>query len=326
MMIRRRQFIKLVGLIGVWPLVPHAQGRIRTVGFLSDESPALGSAAFQVITKQLRELGYEEGRNIGFERRFADGKNDALSGLATELVRARVDVIVTVGTSATRAAKEATDTIPVIFSRIADPVALGLVAQLGRPEGNLTGVSVVTQDLAAKRLELLTSLIPGLNRVGVLLDPTFPSAPLELSEIESAARQLSIELYPIGIRRVEELDAAVHGVVVQRGQALFVVPALLFTEQQQRVADIAIKRRLPAMLSRREHVEAGGLMSYGVNYSTMYARAATYVDKILKGAKPGDLPVEQPTKLELVINLKTAKALGLAIPQSILLRTDEVIE
>jgi len=286
----------------------------------------LGSAAFQVITKQLRELGYEEGRNIGLERRFADGKNDALPGLAADLVRARVDVIVTVGTPATRAAKEATDTIPVIFSRIADPVALGLVAQLGRPEGNLTGVTVVTQDLAAKRLELLTSLIPGLNSVGVLLDPTFPSAPLELREIESAARQLRIELYPIGIRRAEELDAAVHGVVAQRGQALFVVPALLFTEQQQRVADIAIKSRLPTMLSRREHVEAGGLMSYGMNYSAMYARAATYVDRILKGAKPSDLPIEQPTHFELFINMKTAKALGLSVPPSLLARADELIE
>jgi putative tryptophan/tyrosine transport system substrate-binding protein len=325
--VRRREFIALVGSAAAWPLGVRAQPTAaQRVGFLSDESASLGPASFELITKTLRELGYVEGRNIVFERRYADDKNEALPGIAAELIRKGVDVIVTVGTPATRAAKNATNTIPIVFSRIADPVALGLVTQLARPERNLTGVTVITQDLAAKRLELLAGFIPGLKHAGVLLDPTFPSAPLELKEIESAARALNIELHQVGVRRVEELEAAVDAVARRGGQALFVVPGLLFTEQRQRIAEIAIKSRLPTMLSRREHVEAGGLMSYGMNYSEMYRRAATYVDKILKGAKPSDLPVEQPTKLELVINLKTAKALGLTIPQSILLRADEVIE
>jgi ABC-type uncharacterized transport system substrate-binding protein len=327
---KRREFITLLGGAAAgWPLAAGAQQQATTVqkvGFLSDESRTLGLAAFKVIAKALGELGYVEGRNIVFESRYSEDKNNLLPGLAAELVRMRVTVIIAVGTPATRAAKNATNSIPIVFSRIADPIALGLATSLARPGGNLTGVSLITTDLAAKRLEMLTEVVPGIKRVGVLWDPTFPSAPLELKEIERAASLLNIELEPLGVQRAEELDAAMHTLVERHGQALTVVPGLLFTEQRKRVAEVAIRNGLPTMLSRREHVEAGGLMSYGPNYSDMYRRAATYVDKILKGAKPADLPIEQPTKFELVVNLKTAQALGLTISREFQLRADEVIE
>jgi putative ABC transport system substrate-binding protein len=311
----------------VGPLAVEAQPtKAPRVGYLSDESGSLGSASFEPIAQGLRELGYLEGRNIVFENRYADGKPEVLPGLAAELVRLKVDVIVAVGTPATRAAKNATETIPIVFTRIADPVTLGLVASLARPSGNLTGVSVLTLDLAAKWLELLTEAMPGVRRVGVFWDPTFPPAALQLREIERAARLLNVELQPVEVRAAEEFEAAGRAVVGQRAQALIVVPALLFTEQRHRLAELAVQHRLPTMWYRREQVEAGGLMSYGTNFSAMYRRAATYVDKILKGAKPADLPVEQPMKLELVINLKTAKALDLTIPPTLLFQADEVIQ
>jgi putative ABC transport system substrate-binding protein len=328
-LMKRREFITLLGSAAVIrPGIARAQQStvVQRVGVLSDESHSLGSTVVELIAKTLHGLGYVEGRNIIFESRYADGKDNLLAGLVAELIRIRVSLIIAVGAPATRAARDATDTIPIVFSRIADPLALGLVTSLARPGGNLTGVSVNTQDLAAKRLEMLADLIPGIKRVGVLWDPTFPSAPLELKEIESAARVLNIEIQPSAARSVEELEAAVRAVVGQRGEALFVVPGLIFTEQRQLVAEIAIRSRLPTMLSRREQVEAGGLMSYGTNYSDMYRLAATYVDKILKGAKPSDLPVEQPTKFELAINLKTAMAVGITFPMTIQARADQVIE
>jgi ABC-type uncharacterized transport system substrate-binding protein len=309
------------------PLATEAQPtRVPRVGYLSDESSSLGLASFEPIVQGLRELGYLEGRTIVFENRYADSKPEVLPGLAAELVRLKVDVIVAVGTPATRAAKNATEIIPIVFTRIADPVALGLVASFARPSGNLTGVSVLTLDLAAKWLELLTEAIPGGRRVGVFWDPTFPPAALQLREIEQAARVLNLELQPVEVRAAEALEAAVRAVVGQGTQALLVVPALLFTEQRHRLAELAVQHRLLTMWYRREQVEAGGLMSYGTNFSDMYRRAAIYVDKILKGAKPADLPVEQPMKLELVINLKTAKAIGLTIPPTLLFQADEVIQ
>ena len=261
-----------------------------------------------------------------FESRYANGHDDLLPGLAAELVRKQVNVIFSVGTPATRAAKNATDSIPIVFSRIADPIALGLVKSLARPEANLTGVSVLTRELAAKRLQTVIQFIPGIKRVGVLFDPTFPPAPLELQEIERAASSLNIDLITMGVQRAEQLDAAVHNLMGQRVQALYIVPGILFTELRQRIAEITLENRIPTMFYRKEPVEAGGLMSYGPNFSDMYRRAAGYVAKILKGAKPGDLPVEEPDILELIVNLKTAKAIGLTVPQSLLIAADEVIE
>ncbi len=322
-----RCIVMLVLSLLVAPRAADAQPptKVPRVGYLSDESSSLGVASFEPIAQGLRDLGYVLGRNIVFEHRYADGKTNVLPGLAAELVRLKVDVIVAVGTPATRAAKSATRTIPIVFTRIADPVSLGLVASLARPSGNLTGVSVLTVDLAPKWLELLTEAIPGVRRVGVFWDPTFPPAALQLREIERAARVLNIGLQPVEVRAAEALEAAVRAVAARGTQALIVVPAVLFAEQGHRLAELAVQRRLATMWYRREPVESGGLMSYGTNFSDMYRRAATYVDRILKGAKPADLPVEQPATFELVINLKAAKALGLTIPQTVLQRADWVI-
>ena len=327
-MVSRRWFLRsLTASCLVAPYVAEAQpsGKVSRVGYLSDESSSLALASFLTITQGLRELGYVEGRNIVSERRYAQGRSEDLTGLAADLVRLNVDVIVAVGTPATRAVKSATRTIPIVFTRIADPVGLGLVTSLARPNGNLTGVSVLTSDLTAKWLELLTAAVPALKRVGIVQDPTFPPASLQLKEIERASQALNLELHVAEVRAAEAPEGAMRALIAQRVQALVVLPALL-TEQRHRLAVVAIQHRLPTMWYRRELVEAGGLMSYGTNFSEMYRRAATYVDKILKGAKPADLPVEQPTRFELVLNLKTAKALGLTIPPSLLLRADQVIE
>jgi len=326
---RRRDFIKVVACSAItWPLAARAQqpSSVPKIGFLTDESLSLGSVALKILANALSERGYTEGRNIVFEVRCANGHDDLLPGLAAELVRMQVNLIFAVGTPATRAAKNATDSLPIVFSRIADPVALGLVQSLAQPGANLTGVSVLTRDLAAKRLQMLVQFIPGIKRIGVLWDPTFPPAPLELREIERAAPSLNIDLVPIGMQHAEQLGEAVHDLMRQRVQALYIVPGILFTELRQRIAEIALENRIPTMFYRKEPVEAGGLMSYGPNFSDMYRRAAGYVAKILKGAKPGDLPVEEPDILELIVNLKTAKAIGLTVPQSLLIAADEVIE
>jgi len=325
---RRREFITLIGgVAATWPVTAHSQepSSVPKIGFLTDESLSLGSVALQILSNALSERGYAAGHNVSFENRYAN-EHDLLPGLAAELVRKQVNVIFSVGTPATRAAKNATDSIPIVFSRIADPIALGLVKSLARPEANLTGVSVLTRELAAKRLQTVIQFIPGIKRIGVLFDPTFPPAPLELQEIERAASSLNIDLITMGVQRAEQLDAAVHNLMGQRVQALYIVPGILFTELRQRIAEIALENRIPTMFYRKEPVEAGGLMSYGPNFSDMYRRAAGYVAKILKGAKPGDLPVEEPDILELIVNLKTAKAIGLTVPQSLLIAADEVIE
>jgi putative ABC transport system substrate-binding protein len=326
-MLNRRQFLAtlpmsaLVGPLRAWaqpPMTPR-------LGYLSDEPHAIGASSFEPIAQRLRELGYVEGQNIAFAHRYAEGKEWAFPGLAAELVRMKVNVIVTVGTSAARAAKHTTSTIPIVFTRVADPVALGLVAALARPGGNLTGVSTLTPDLAAKWLELLTDSIPGLKRVGVVWDPALPPAAILLKEVARAARALRIELHPVEVRAAEASDAAVRTLVAQRAQALLVVPALL-TEQRYRLAALATEHKLPTMWYRREFLSSGGLMSYDTNHAEMYRHAAVYVDKILKGARPADLPVEQPTTFEFVVNLRTAKALGLTLPPSLLVRADLVIE
>jgi putative tryptophan/tyrosine transport system substrate-binding protein len=242
------------------------------------------------------------------------------------LVGLQPDVILAIGTPATRAAKSATQTIPIVFARIADPVGLGLVSTLARPGRNLTGVSVMTRDLDAKRLELLVTTVPEARRVGALWDPSFPTAGPELQEIEGAARSLNVKIVPAEARGLGDFEPALRAVVEQHAGALIVVPSRIFTEHSQRLANMTIDAWLPTMFQRRENVEAGGLMSYGTNFPDMYRRVAAHVDKILRGAKPADIPVEQPTKFELVINMKTAKALGLTIPYTLLALADEVIE
>ena len=286
-------------------------GKVARVGLLSDESQSLMHAG---------------GHNFTWERRYSEGKNEVLSKLAADLVRLRIDVIVTFGTPATRAAKNATEAIPIVFARVGDPVGSGFVRSFARPEGNLTGVSNLQVELGAKRLELLRETVPGVTQVGVLWDPSFLPAAPELRQIEAAARSLGMEIQTVALQRPEEFEGALLALKRQRVGAVFVVGGLVFGEHRKRLADLAAKIRLPLMAWRRELVEAGCLLSYGPNNPEMYRRAASYVDKVLKGAKPADLPVEQPTQLELVINLKTATTLGLTIPRSLLLRADQIIE
>ncbi len=267
-----------------------------------------------------------EGQNIAIESRWAEGKYERLPGLAAEPVRLRVDVIVTAAVPAIRAAKEATRTIPVVMAAVVDPVATGLVASLARPGGNITGLSVMSPELVGKQLEMLRELAPKVSRVAVLWDPANPGNPPQLRAAELAARGLGMRLQLLEARSPREIDEAFAAMTRERAGALVVLVDILFGDQRARIANLAASRRLPAVYGLTEHVEAGGLMAYAPSFVDAYRRAASYVDKILRGANPGDLPVEQPTKFELVINLKTAKALGLTIPPSLLGRADEVIE
>jgi putative tryptophan/tyrosine transport system substrate-binding protein len=311
-----------------WSLSAGAQQptKVPHIGILSDESPVLAAKSLQPFAQGLRDLGYIEGQNIAFERRYAEETTDILPSLAAELVSLQPDVILAVGTPAAEAAKTATQTIPIVFTRAGDPIGSGLVSSLARPGGNLTGVSVQMRELAAKRLEFLITAVPGAKSVGVLWDPSFPPASPQLREIEGAARSLNREVVPVEVRVPDDFEPVVEALMARGARALIVVPSTIFSEHLQRLTDLAAKARLPAMFPRREFVQAGGLMSYGPTDTYKFRRAAALVDKILKGAKPSDIPVEQPTRFELVINLKTAKALSLTIPYTFLGRADEVIE
>jgi len=329
MRIGRTRLIAALSLgLFAWALAADAQQptKIPRVAVLSDETPALAAKFFEPFAQGLSDLGWIEGQNVTIERRYAEGDNRLLPYLATELVSLQPDVIVAVGTPAARAAKTATETIPIVFARIADPVGSGLVTALGRPGGNLTGLTSQSRELAAKRLELLIAAVASAKRVGVLWDPNFPPDRPQLTEIERAAPVLNLQLLLAEVRGPDDFETALRAMAEQRADALIVLPGEVFDANSQQIADLTAKARLPTMFQRRELVEAGGLMSYGPDYPDMYRRAAAYVDKILKGAKPADLPVEQPTKLELVINLKTAKALGLTMPYTLLGCADEVIE
>jgi putative ABC transport system substrate-binding protein len=310
------------------PLVIEAQptGKVPVIGMLDYGTPdAARLAWWKALREGLQELGYVEGRSIVFEARWAEGRVDRLPGLAAELVRLRVNVIVTGGGEAARAAKQATATIPIVMGSGADPVQLGLVANLAHPGGNVTGVTSLSSELIAKRLQLLRELLPKVSRVAVLSDET-PNSRMSVRDTEAGARILNIEIYSVGARDQNQLDRAVSSARRARADALMVIASPSLFIERRRIADLALKYRLPTAVGGREYAEAGGLFSYAVSYPDLFRRAAVYVDKILKGAKPADLPVEQPTKLALVINLKTAKALGLTIPQSLLQRADEVIQ
>jgi putative ABC transport system substrate-binding protein len=327
LVIDRQVFVGVLTLgILSTPLAAHAQTPRKTarIGYLSFRSgPSYLEEAFR---QGLRELGYFEGQNIAIEYRWADFKPDRASVLAEELVRLKVDVIVSTGggISAT-AAKRTTETIPIVFTA-GDPVGVGLVTRLNRPGGNLTGISLLAPQLNPNRLELLKGAVPGVSRVAVLANPVNLSTAEALKELEGAARALRVKLQVLTARERQEIDTAFATMARERVQALLVTSDPMFLAQRERIVDLAAKHRLPAIFGWRESAEAGGLMSYATNLADMYRRLATYVDKILKGAKPGDLPIEQPTTSELVINLKTAKALGLTIPPSLLGRADRVIE
>jgi len=309
------------------PLTTGAQaaGKVPRVGFLfyGSSEPSRELDAFR---QGLRELGYVEGQNITVEYRFASGQIERLPELAAELVRLKPDVIVTPGTPASLAAKQATRTIPIVFAGVADAVGAGLVTNLARPSGNITGLTSVSAELGGKRLELLKHMAPKASRMAVLYNPADRSNVLVLKELQDAAPALGLTLQPLEVQGPAEFEAAFVAMTRERAHALFGAAGILTFEHRKTVVDLAAKTRIPTMWGHRQFVEAGGLMSYAVNIYDQIRHAATYMDKILKGAKPGDLPVEQPTKYELVINLKAAKTLGLTIPPSMLARADEVIQ
>jgi putative ABC transport system substrate-binding protein len=315
----------IFGLVA-WSPSADAQQVTKIIGILSDETPSLGAKSFEPFAQGLRDLGWVEGQSVAFERRYAAGDNDRLASLADELVRLQPDVVFAIGTPAARAAKIATATIPIVFARSADPIGFGLVPTLARPGGNLTGLSDQMVETNAKRLELLVMAVPDAKRIGVLWGPSFLPNSTELGEIERAVRSLNREVVPVDVGDPDGLEPAFRRVAAQRLNALTVVAGTIFSEHLQQLVELITEARLPAMFPRKEFVQAGGMISYGPDDTYKFRRAAAYVDKILKGAKSADLPVEQPTKFELVINLNTTKALGLTLPLTLLARADEVIE
>jgi len=315
------------GVVVAWPLAARAQqpARLPTIGYVGANRPSVESQRIDVFVQRLRELGWIEGRTIAIEYRWAEGRNERFAEIAAEFVRLKVDVIVTVGTPAVVTAKEATSVIPIVFAGAGDPVGTGLVSSLARPGGNVTGLSLQTTDSVGKRLELLREVVPDLRRLAILADAGNPQGVLEMGEVQAAARGLGIEVAPLEIRRAEDITPAFDA-LKGRADALVVVAGPLVTTNRIRINILALGARLPTMHNLRGNVEAGGLMSYGANFPDLYRRAADYVDKIFRGTKPGDLPVEQPTKFDLIINVTTAKALGLTIPPKLLVRADGVIE
>jgi putative ABC transport system substrate-binding protein len=326
----RRTFLgTLAGSLFAAPLAAEGQpaGRVPRIAWLGGQARETAHPYVQAFQRGLKDLGWIEGQNIVIEWRFSGGRAELLPDLAAELVRLRVDLIVVPSSPTALAAKNATKTIPLVTVAVGDPVALGLVASLARPGGNITGLTnSVGPEIAGKQLELLKEVVPKVSRMAVLWNPNTRGNGLALRETEIAARALGLELQPLEARSLNDFDRAFAAMTAKRAGALLVLGDVMFSTHRNRLADLAAKNRLPAMSAARESVEAGWLMSYGPNTPELFRRAAAYVDKILKGAKPGDLPIEQPSKFELVINVKTAKALGLTMPPSLLQRADEVIQ
>ena len=327
----RRKLIVALGASAVTlPLWSFGQqpGKVWRVGFLSQRArpDSLESGVFGAFRRGMRDLGYVEGKNLEIEWRFADSRFQQLPDLAAELVRIRVDAIVSVGTAATSAAQKATATIPIVIATAPDPVGSGFVASLARPGGNITGLSNLATDLSPKHLEMLLSLVPKLSRVAILTNPANRSHVVALKNVQAAAQKTTVTILPVEAQTVPEIEQAFAVMVREKAGAAIVARDGLFTQQARQIAELAAKHRLPTISGHQEFVEAGGLISYGQNNAEHYRRAAMFVDKILKGAKPADLPVEQPTKFELIINRKSAKSLGLTIPQSMLISADKVIE
>jgi len=323
----RREFIALLGGAAAWPVAARAQqpGKLRTIGFLGQSTRSAASEWVAAFVQRLRELGWMEGRTITIEYRWSEGREERFAEIAAELVRLKVDVILTSGTPEVLAAKQATSVIPIVFATAGDPVGNGLIASLARPGGNVTGMSLQSNDTAGKRVELLREVVPSLRRLAILANVGNPFSVLELGEAQAAARALGLEVDTLEIRRPEDIAPAFEA-LKGRAQALYVCADGLVNANRIRINTLALSVRLPTIHGYRDYVEAGGLMSYGANLPDLFRRSADYVDKILRGAKPADIPVEQPTKFDLVINLTTAKALGLDVPSSLLARADEVIE
>jgi putative ABC transport system substrate-binding protein len=323
---KRRQFITIFGgAAATWPLAAGAQqaGKLPTVGFLGTGTPATHALWLTGFVQRMRELGWIEGRNLAIEHRWAEGRSERFAEIAAEFVRLKVDVIVT-GGSATLAAMQATSTIPIVFAVGTDPVGAGYVASLARPGGNATGLSQQRTETAGKRLEILREVVPSIRRLAIMANVGNPSTVLEMREVQTIARTLGLEVVRHEIRGAEDIASGFEA-LKGRVDALYVASEPLLLTNRVRIITLAQNAKLPTMFSVREYVEAGGLMSYGPNFPDLYRRAADFADKILRGAKPADIPVEQPIKFDLVVNLTTAKALGLTIPESFLLRADKVI-
>jgi putative tryptophan/tyrosine transport system substrate-binding protein len=328
MRIGRRQFISaLGGTVFAWPFAARAQASHRLgLLFATSAQAAKARGLLEEVTQGLKEHGWVEGQNITFEYRFADGKDEVLPKLAAELVQLRLDAILTDSTPATQAAKNATRTIPIVMAVSNDPVASGFVASLNRPGGNITGTSLLAPELAGKRLQLLTEIVPGLARVAVLSNPSNPSHALLLKQTQTAAQSLSVELRVVEAAAPDKLDGAFAAITKARANALIVLADAMFFGQTPSLVAFTATARLPALFPEKQVAQAGGLMAYGLSIPASFRRAGAFVDKILRGADPADLPVEVPTTFEFVINLKTAKALGLTVPDKLLATADEVIE
>jgi len=324
--IGRRKFLAtLGGAAAAWPPAARAQQTAKTIGLLGAVSASQQSPWTDAFLQRLRELGWIEGRTVSIAYRWTEGSNERAAELAAELVRLKVDVIITSGTQIILAAKQATATVPIVFATAGDPVGSGLVASLPRPGANVTGLSLQSPDLSGKRLELLREVVPGLQRLAGIASLGSPAAILELGEVQVAAKALGLDIETFKIRGTEDF-ASVFAGLKSRAQALYVATDPFMASNRVRINTLALNARLPTMHGNRDYVEVGGLMSYATSFPDLWRRAADYVDKILRGAKPADLPVEQPTKFDLTINLVTAQALGLTIPPMLLARADEVIE
>jgi putative tryptophan/tyrosine transport system substrate-binding protein len=329
---KRCKFIVMIGGTAIaasllWPLSAHAQpiGKPPTIGYIGGGGPTSQRAWLDAFMQRLRERGWIEGRTVAIEVRWGEGRPERYAEIAAEFVRLKVDVIVAGATEAAVAAKHATSIIPIVFPSAGDPVGSKLVASLARPGGNVTGLSNLGTDLAAKRLEILREVLPGLRRLATMVNSDYSGGVTETSEIQAAARALGLELIPVPIRSVEDIAPALEG-LKGRAEALYTTGDPLVNAQRLRINTFALVARLPTMFSQQQYLENGGLMSYGPNFLDLNRRAADYVDKILRGAKAADLPVEQPTKFDLAINLITARALGITMPPTLLARADEVIE
>jgi putative tryptophan/tyrosine transport system substrate-binding protein len=324
---RRRELITLLGGAATWPVVVRAQqsGRPPIIGVLGGATASAESPRIVAFVRRLRDLGWIEGRSVTIEYRWAEGRSAQLAEIAAEFIRLKADVILATGTAPALAAKQATTVIPVVFAFAGDPLGAGLVASLTRPGGNVTGLSNQGTDSTGKRIELLRELVPHLRRLAVLGNADYPAAKLEMSEVLAAARTLGLDVVPFEVRVSKEIAPAFEA-LKSKADALFLVGDPLMTSNRVRINTLALAARLPTIYVQREYVDAGGLISYGANFPDLFRRAAEIADKILRGAKPADIPVEQPTKFELVINLTTATALGLEVPTTLLARADEVIE
>ncbi len=325
----RRTFVRTAAgavLAKTFPANAQSSAKIPRIGVLFPGAPATAAPFVEAFRQGLREHGYVEGQNIVVERRFGDAQPERIAEIAAELVRLKVDVIVTTSDDAIAAVKRQTQTIPIVMTASTDPVGTGFVVSLARPGGNITGSSTMAPLLGAKRLELLKEAVPGLSRVAIMWDPNVRGALLEYKETEESARSLRLQLQSVEVSHANDFDRAFSALTTARPEALTVVTSALTLDNRGQIASLALKNRIPSIFGQPASAEAGGLMAYGSSAVERMRRAATYVDKILKGAKPGDLPVEQPTKFELVINMKTAKALGLTLPPSLLRRADQVIQ